>query len=628
MKEKINKKQLLLALTAVCLVGLIGVGISYAYYVANFQVKNPKNGNNNVTSASTTNVVMDIKSKTVTFDGVLPGHKEVKAFTVRGEGDTNAQPTEASIKVMPNLGVFSSDVTWKLYKSTEEVTCTSTQKHINGQYYEDSSCNIPSSATLELSGGSAESFKNIIVYPKTETEYYLVVEYANQGDQSNQQGQEFTINLDLGGKQVLITDKIIAQLDTTGKCPTVNEDGSVNVTGVEATDGYLCSAKDADGTSYYYRGNVTNNYVKFADKYWRIVRINGDGTVRVIYDGTSAHANGEDSSDRQIGTSAFNLYWKKDNVQESTSSYIYYDNAGVGYMYGNRDGVVEPTTQYSTSSFTNTMTYYIAKEYIYNASTDRFTLKDPIAVLGSAMTSDYVGYYTLGSTSASYSNSYVYKIFSVTAGSSSAKVGYGYVRYGTTSKEKAQTNTNDSTIKAYLDNWYKTNIVGTTNEQYLADNIFCNDRSISTGIPSGYSNLGYGTEITAYRWHYWAYSSYNNKMILTCPQQNDAFTVNDTSKGNGALTYPVGLLSTDEIVLAGGWWSNSGYYLCSGQYWWTSSPNFFYGAVDRVRNVASNGYADSSNDVSASSGVRPVFNLKAEVLAQGSGTATDPYRLS
>ena len=36
MKEKINKQRLLLALTAVCLVGLIGVGISYAYYVANF----------------------------------------------------------------------------------------------------------------------------------------------------------------------------------------------------------------------------------------------------------------------------------------------------------------------------------------------------------------------------------------------------------------------------------------------------------------------------------------------------------------------------------------------------------------------------------------------------------------
>ena len=448
--------------------------------------------------------------------------------------------------------------------------------------------------------------------------------------------------------------KIISQLDTTGKCPTVNEDGSVNVTAVEATNGYLCKAKDAYGDSYYYRGNVTNNYVKFGtwpndtpplvvdeygsqydsleectnnggtctelaragkDMYWRIVRINGDGTVRVIYDGTSAHANGESSADRQIGTSSFN-----DN---------YVDNAYIGYMYGDRTSIVEPTSQYSTTSFTNTNTYYIAKEYTYNSSTDKFTLKDPIAVLGSDLTSSHVGYYTLKSTSASSSNSYVYKIFSVTAGSSSASVGYGYVRYGTTSKEAAQTNKNDSTIKTYLDSWYKTNIVGTTNEQYLVDNIFCNDRSISSGTPSGYSNLGYGTEKTVYRWYYFAYSSYNNKMMLTCPQQNDAFTVNDTSKGNGALTYPVGLLSTDEIVLAGGWYAgNSGYYLYSGQEWLASSPLDFNGSLVRVRGVDLGGYANSNSSVLGARGVRPVFNLKAEVLAQGSGTASDPYRIS
>ena len=409
-------------------------------------------------------------------------------------------------------------------------------------------------------------------------------------------------------------NKVISQLDKTGKCPTVNDDGTVNVTGIEGTNGYLCKAKDAYGDSYYYRGNVTNNYVKFADKYWRIVRINGDGTVRVIYDGTSAHANGESSEDRQIGKSAFNSSSK--------------DNAYVGYMYGDGTSIVEPTSQYSTTSFTNTNTYYIAKEYTYNSSTDRFTLKDPIAVLGSAMTSDYVGYYTFNSTSSSDSYQYVYKITSVTAGSSEATVGYKYVTYGTTSKEKAQTNTNDSTIKAYLDNWYKTNIVGTTNEQYLADNVFCNDRSISTGTPSGYSNLGYGTERTAYRWYYWADDTYNNKMMLTCPQQNDAFTVNDTSKGNGALTYPVGLLSTDEIVLAGGWSTgNSGYYLYSGQWWWAFSPLDSYGDYAGVRSVDSNGDAIYGVGVYGYSGVRPVFNLKAEVLTYGDGTMNNPYRL-
>ena len=314
--------------------------------------------------------------------------------------------------------------------------------------------------------------------------------------------------------------KIISQLDTTGKCPTVNEDGSVNVTDKEATNGYLCKAKDAYGDSYYYRGNVTNNYVKFADKYWRIVRINGDGTVRVIYDGTSAHANGESSDDRQIGTSAFN------------SSYN--DNAYVGYMYG----------------ATGASTY-----------------------------------------------------------------------------AAAHANTNDSTIKTYIDNWYKTNILGTANEQYLADNIFCNDRSISNDN----TGTGAGTTRTNYRWNLgpWESGNHNDNMKLICPQQNDAFTVSDTTNGNGALTYPIGLLSTDEIVLAGGWnASNSGYYLYSGQVWWASSPYSFNGNDAFVRFVYSNGRADSNDNVDYSLGVRPVLNLKAEVLAQGTGTASDPYRIS
>ena len=426
-------------------------------------------------------------------------------------------------------------------------------------------------------------------------------------------------------------------LDEMQRCPSMNSDGTVTVNGIEDTYGYLCKAKDAYGDSYYYRGNVTNNYVLFAGKYWRIVRYNGDGTVRVIYDGTSAHSNGKASSDKQIGATAFNNYWKKNNVKESTNSYIYYDNsyiyydnAGVGYMYGNRDGIVEQSTQYRTSSYTNTSTYYIAKEYNYNTSTDYFTLKNPIAVKGSDMTSSYVGYYTFNLTSSSDSYRYIYKITSVTAGSSRATIGYSYVTYGTTSKEKAQTNTNSSGIKTYLDTWYENNIKGTTNEQYVADNIFCNDRSISSRTSSTYTNKGYGNEMTYYRW-YDTGGSYNNKMILACPQKNDAFTVNDTTKGNGALTYSIGLLTADEVALAGGWSSstNYNYYLYSGQNYWLASPYHFGGfyrfsafecSVDSTGNLFN--YA-----VYNSVGARPVLNLSSEILKNGNGTASDPYHV-
>ncbi len=131
-----------------------------------------------------------------------------------------------------------------------------------------------------------------------------------------------------------INCQIIAQLDTTGACPTVNEDGTITVTNTESENGYVCSAPDDYGTSYYFRGNVENNWVKFANTYWRILRINGDGSIRMIYagDATVIDAlenkeevlkNGYDDGSTdytQIGTSAYN---------ES-----YDDNAYVGYMYG------------------------------------------------------------------------------------------------------------------------------------------------------------------------------------------------------------------------------------------------------------------------------------------------------
>ena len=76
------------------------------------------------------------------------------------------------------------------------------------------------------------------------------------------------------------------------------------------------------GTSYYYTGNP-NNWVQFAGFWWRIIRINGDGTIRMIYQGTSANTTGTGT---QIGESFFN------------SSYN--NNMYVGYMYtsGQRQG--------------------------------------------------------------------------------------------------------------------------------------------------------------------------------------------------------------------------------------------------------------------------------------------------
>ena len=165
--------------------------------------------------------------------------------------------------------------------------------------------------------------------------------------------------------------------EESGPCPEVNEDGTVSVTDIEDTESLVCSAPDDYGTSYYYRGNVTNNYVKFAGFYWRILRINGDGSIRMIYAGDAdvidalpnkeeVLKNGYNDSSTdytQIGTSQYN----------SRSN----NNAYVGYMYGeNYWG--EPTTSESTSSRTlNSYYYYYADSYTFDTSTGTYTLTNP-----------------------------------------------------------------------------------------------------------------------------------------------------------------------------------------------------------------------------------------------------------
>ena len=91
----------------------------------------------------------------------------------------------------------------------------------------------------------------------------------------------------------------------------------------DKSDKGLYESEDDYGTTYYFRGNVLNNNVYFAGFYWQIIRINGDGSIRLMYNGTSKNATGIDQS---IGLSNFNP-WN--------------NPAYVGYMYGNNIGTRE-----------------------------------------------------------------------------------------------------------------------------------------------------------------------------------------------------------------------------------------------------------------------------------------------
>ena len=391
-----------------------------------------------------------------------------------------------------------------------------------------STITTPSSVTVDsllnqsfdiVSSGSITSSDTITLLTKqlsnTEIYKYLVVIYVDNALASNSvTSASFQGNISADANQ----GKYNPAKETLKALNLSLSSGTPNFTKTSTADGTngIYSAEDDLGTSYYFRGNVTNNYVKFANKYWRIIRINGDGSIRMIYAGTSAHANGYDDSsanDMNIGTSKINSSCN--------------DNTYVGYMYG-----------------------------IAGAST--------------------------------YANTH--------------------------------SNTTNSTIKTELDSWYDTNIVNTGNEKYIADAIYCNDRSVSSGT-------GIGTTKTTY-----AAETRKNKGIptLKCPNNNDKFT-KSTTIGNGKLTKMIGLITSDEVMYAGGATSpNKEYYLYSETWHWTMTPNSFAFVASfnfsgaTVNNVDDNG---SRNHffVNNANRVRPVVSLKSDAISRGSGTATSPF---
>lgn len=109
---------------------------------------------------------------------------------------------------------------------------------------------------------------------------------------------------------------------------TVNTPDFSSPAGDDATNG-LYESVDDFGATYYFRGNVENNYVKFANFYWRIIRINGDGTLRLIYAGTEPHENGYD--DYTLGDTVL-------SNENGNYAYVFNDAADdityVGYMTG------------------------------------------------------------------------------------------------------------------------------------------------------------------------------------------------------------------------------------------------------------------------------------------------------
>ena len=377
--------------------------------------------------------------------------------------------------------------------------------------------------------------------------------------------------------------------------------GTPDFSKIATTDEGLFMAEDDEGESYYYRGAVKNNYVSFAGFIWRIIRRNGDGSIRIIYSGKSTSDTGDAVT---IGNSQFNSkFW---------------DPTYVGYKYNEDFSLHESNETTGYDWFTNTTKYNFGTGYTFDTSTKKFTLTGDIKQLTWNDNHEEIVNNQLYSCLETSCN-VVYKIVGY---NSATQMKVQPISYSSNSLLSAQTNKTDSPIKTKLDSWYKTNLTSYTSK--LADETFCSDRSITSGS-------GYLTTPTTF---YGAYTRLQDgkKPSLKCSGDNDKFKMSNES---AKLNYPVALITADEVAMAGGrayyngaYSPNSNYYLYNGKYFWTLSPTYFDSgySVARVWIVMTSGSLYLWDNVTHSIGVRPVINLRADTLiTRGDGSALSPF---
>ncbi len=476
-----------------------------------------------VGESATEDLALSVSAITDVSKGLVPIKEADIAKGLKGEGsaciDANGNTVCQIYKLtVTNNSDVNISVNGEVKLTTETgltnlryALLTSDKLNIDGESKETSNVSLVSNDVINV-GNSKEYY--ITIYLKDTEE----AQDAEQGKSFSGAVTFYAASVDMRGTTATFGGTTEGKERTSDQMLTylgLTSNGErTDFSKTATTDEGIFEALDDYGTSYYFRGAVENNYVKFAGYYFRVIRINGDGTIRMIYDGTSAHANGERSADRQLSsTSAFN----------SSRN----DNAYVGFMYG--------------------------------------------------------------STGQSGGNAY----------------------------DNTHANTNSSTIKGELDTWYGK--ISEENQGYIAHSIFCGDRSLGSGTG------GAGTIKT----YYGTYNRLidNKSPGLICPKTNDKYTVSTSNIGNGVLRNPVGLITADEVAMAGAVWgsSNSSYYLYTGQAYWTMSPHNFNGSYAYVFDVYSNGNMFNGN-VSGAYGVRPVVSLKSDItFSDGDGSYDTPW---
>ena len=564
-----QKKQTILVVASLLVVVL---SVTLAYFTAQIIGE----GKNISVSSADLKIVFTDTDGNIEGNDITPGWSNSKTFTVKNESN-GTYKYDIIIKDLVN--------TFKTYKYLEyKITST------DGGYNMTDYSYLPKSSTKE---DVALAYEVSIDKGKTHT-YTIEIKYVNDEyvDQSIDMGQSLsgTIYIREFTKPTMkLTDKLMADNPTIGTRTTFTAF-------TETNKGTLYKATEQIGTNpvkdvYYFAGDAKNNWVKFGKTTESSCTYNNS---EVYY------------ADLSSGTMVIR---KPHNQEECLSSNVCTLNElkGVGVtdnICTGNGGTL--TGEKATWNGTSTKDIYWR---IIRTNADG-SIKLLYAGTSPDTEKAYIGMSEFNTT---YDDPM-----------------YAGYKYGTTgSLENNRLNTNDSTIKTYVDNWYKNNLIAYT--KYLSkDAVYCNDRNLASGQTySTTSNFDYAS---------WERIGTNKQPTYNCTNMSDAFSVNNTS---AKLDYPVGLMSIDELSYAGGqafttldapyawYYTNANGESSYGSVaFWALSPDYCNGSYSCVWDVdgSDNPGVLYSVDVVDTDAVRPSVSLSScNLISRGDGSANNPY---
>ena len=309
------KKSVLLSVIGVLLV--IGVGITFAYFTSGVEVS----GNGSTVELNPGDMIKvsyDAGDNSLSSNNLIPGETLTKTFrvTITPTKKENTASYSIYLDLTNNTFVNCEDsnynsITNACIKDYEELTYE----------FKDSSGEVVSSGNLiGLTGRTLLIAETKTVDKETTYEYTMKITFHETNADQNHNMEKVingSIEVEFG---MVGSEYILSHYDTI----LTRNDFSTTVT--NTTTGTIYKSLDESqyddfGEVYYFAGNPTDNWVHFGGFYWRIIRINGNGSIRMIYSGSDATGPVTTGTGTQIGTSTFN-----GNAN---------DNMYVGYMYQN-----------------------------------------------------------------------------------------------------------------------------------------------------------------------------------------------------------------------------------------------------------------------------------------------------